>query len=159
MKRSSGGRQISFSREGAGGRPGGEPGGEAGRGERRRRSRRGDNYYSSRRDSSLTSRSRQDSTRELVDFFAYRMQEARDAWSGRVTALQKRWQTAFYRGDWGLRGGSASADRDAALRLTFGLIVRMYAYEDAWDDLRLAAEQDPSVLEAFAPQVCIPGTW
>lgn len=50
-------------------------------------------------------------------------------------------------------GGSASVDRDAALRLTFGLIVRMYAYEDALDDLRLAAEQDPSCLEAFAPQV------
>lgn len=99
-------------------------------------------------------RYRQESTRELVDYFAERMQEARDAWSARVQALQKRWQASFIRGDWGLRGGgSALADRDAALRLTFGLIVRMYAYEDALEDLRLAAEQYPSCLEAFAPQV------
>lgn len=56
------------------------------------------------------------------------------------------------RGDgWGMRGGgSPVADRDAALRLTFGLIVRMYAYTDALKDL---AEQDPGCLEAFAPQV------
>ncbi|CAN0505002.1 unnamed protein product, partial [Laminaria digitata] len=82
------------------------------------------------------------------------MQEARGAWSSRVQALRKRWQASFLRGEWGMRGGgSASVDRDAALRLTFGLIVRMYAYEDALDDLRLAAEQDPSCLEAFAPQV------
>lgn len=47
-------------------------------------------------------------------------------------------------------GGSPAADRDAALRLTFGLIVRMYAYDDALQDL---AEQDPICLEAFAPQV------
>lgn len=106
------------------------------------------------RSSQRRSRERQESTRELVDFFAERMQEARDAWSSRVQALQKRWQASFIRGEWGMRGGgSASVDRDAALRLTFGLIVRMYAYEDALDDLRLAAEQDPSCLEAFAPQV------
>lgn len=100
------------------------------------------------------SRARQESTRELVDYFADRMQEARDAWSARVEALQKRWQASFLRGGWGVRGGgSAWADRDAALRLAFGLIVRMYAYEDALDDLRLAAEQDPLCMEAFAPQV------
>lgn len=99
-------------------------------------------------------RSRQDSTRELVDYFADRMQEARDSWSTRVQALQKRWQASFLRGDWGVRGGrSAAADKDAALRLTFGLIVRMYAYEDTLNDLRIAAAQDPSCLEAFAPQV------
>lgn len=81
-------------------------------------------------------------------------QEARDAWSARVSALQKRWQASFLRGDgWGMRGGgSPAADRDAALRLTFGLIVRMYAYDDALQDL---AEQDPICLEAFAPQVSI----
>ena len=69
-----------------------------------------------------------------------------------MSALQKRWQASFLSGDgWGLRGGgSAAADRDAALRLTFGLIVRMYAYDDALRDL---AEQDPTCLEAFAPQV------
>ncbi|CAM9515425.1 unnamed protein product [Pylaiella littoralis] len=95
--------------------------------------------------------SRQESTRELVDYFAERMQEARDAWSARVSALQKRWQASFMRGDgWGMRGGgNPAADRDAALRLTFGLIVRMYAYKDALQDL---AEQDPACLEAFAPQ-------
>lgn len=79
------------------------------------------------------------------------LQEARDAWSARVSALQKRWQASFMRGDgWGMRGGgNPAADRDAALRLTFGLIVRMYAYKDALQDL---AEQDPACLEAFAPQ-------
>eukprot|EP00903_Cladosiphon_okamuranus_P006349 g6219.t1 len=111
-------------------------------GRRRRRRRRG---------RSRSRSSRQESTRELVDFFADRMQEARDAWSARVRALQKRWQASFLSGDgWGMRGGgSQTADRDAALRLTFGLIVRMYAYDDALQDL---AEQDPICLEAFAPQ-------
>lgn len=98
-------------------------------------------------------RSRQESTTDLVNYFADRMQEARDAWSARFQNLQNRWQASFLRGDWGVRGSSLSADRDAALRLTFGLIVRMYAYEDALDDLRMAAEQNPSCLEAFAPQV------
>ncbi|CAM9978457.1 unnamed protein product, partial [Hapterophycus canaliculatus] len=83
-----------------------------------------------------------------------RAQEARDAWSARVSALQKRWQASFLSGDaWGMRGGgSPAADRDAALRLAFGLIVRMYAYENTLEDLRLAAEEDPVCLEAFAPQ-------
>eukprot|EP00752_Nemacystus_decipiens_P014268 g12689.t1 len=104
-----------------------------------------------RRGRSRSRSSRQESTRELVDFFADRMQEARDAWSERVSTLKKRWQASFLRGDgWGMRGGgSPAADRDAALRLTFGLIVRMYAYDDALQDL---AEQDPICLEAFAPQ-------
>ncbi|CAN0115517.1 unnamed protein product, partial [Ectocarpus sp. 12 AP-2014] len=114
----------------------------------RRRTRR-------RRNRSGSFRHRQESTRELVDYFADRMQEARAAWSARVSALQKRWQASFLSGDgWGMRGGgSPAADRDAALRLTFGLIVRLYAYEDTLEDLRLAAEQDPMCLEAFAPQL------
>lgn len=45
------------------------------------------------------------------------------------------------------------SEKEEALRLTFGLIVRMFAYEDALDDLRLAAQQEPSCLEFFAPQV------
>ncbi|CAM9727285.1 unnamed protein product [Ectocarpus sp. 4 AP-2014] len=108
-----------------------------------------------RRNRSGSFRHRQESTRELVDYFADRMQEARAAWSARVSALQKRWQASFLSGDgWGVRGGgSPAADRDAALRLTFGLIVRLYAYEDTLEDLRLAAEQDPMCLEAFAPQL------
>lgn len=123
-----------------------------------RSGRSGRRWRSSRRSSpsrggQAPSRARQESTRELVDFFAERMQEARDAWSTRVQSLQKLWQTSALRVDWGMRSGNASADRDAAMRLTFGLIVRMYAYEDALDDLKRAAEQDPSCLEAFAPQV------
>ncbi|CAM9982152.1 unnamed protein product, partial [Ectocarpus fasciculatus] len=108
-----------------------------------------------RRNRSGSFRHRQESTLELVDYFADRMQEARAAWSARVSALQKRWQASFLSGDgWGVRGGgSPAADRDAALRLTFGLIVRLYAYEDTLEDLRLAAEQDPMCLEAFAPQL------
>lgn len=105
----------------------------------------------------MPSRARQESTRELVDFFAGRMQEARDAWATRVKALQKRWRASILSGDWGRLGGgrSAQADRDAALRLTFGLIVRMYAYEDALEDLRQAAVEEPSCLEFFVPQVCL----
>lgn len=100
----------------------------------------------------MPSRSRQESTRELVDFFAGRMQEARDAWTARVEALQKRWRASILSGDWGRRDAGLS-DRDSALRITFGLMVRLYAYEDALKDLRRAAEQDPSCLEFFAPQV------
>ncbi|CAN0008237.1 unnamed protein product [Scytosiphon promiscuus] len=134
--KSKGERQRSLSRSAI-------PGGGKRRGRKRRRRKR-----------SRSRSSRQESTRELVDFFAHRMQEARDAWSGRVSALQKRWQASFLSGDaWGMRGGgSPAADRDAALRLTFGLIVRMYAYENTLEDLRLAAEEDPVCLEAFAPQ-------
>lgn len=45
------------------------------------------------------------------------------------------------------------SETEEALRLTFGLIVRLYAYEDALEDLRRAADQEPSCLEFFAPQV------
>lgn len=96
-----------------------------------------------------------------ITIFPPSYQEARAAWSARVSALQKRWQASFLSGDgWGVRGGgSPAADRDAALRLTFGLIVRLYAYEDTLEDMRLAAEQDPMCLEAFAPQVGEGGGW
>lgn len=100
----------------------------------------------------VPSRSRQQSTQELVDFFAGRMQEARGAWTARVEALQKRWRASILRGDWGRRNARLS-DRDEALKMTFGLMVRLYAYEDALNDLRRAAEEEPSCLEFFAPQV------
>lgn len=98
------------------------------------------------------SRGRQESTRELVDYFAARMQQARDAWLSRVEALQRRWRTSILNVDW-LGRGNLLSEKEEALRLTFGLIVRMFAYEDALDDLRLAAQQEPSCLEFFAPQV------
>lgn len=129
--------------EGIGGEEGSAP--RLGTTSRKRKSRRGDFART-------PSRARQQSTRELVDFFAERMQEAQDAWAKRVDALQKRWRTSILSGDWGRRGAGFS-DRDAALRLTFGLITRLYAYEDALEDLRLAAEREPSCLEFFAPQV------
>lgn len=87
-----------------------------------------------------------------MEYFALRMQEARDAWSERVEALQRRWRASIISVDWRRRSNGMS-ETEEALRLTFGLIVRLYAYEDALEDLRRAADQEPSCLEFFAPQV------
>lgn len=115
-----------------------------GRGSRRLRS--------SKRSGRMPSRGRTESTRELVDYFALRMQEARDAWSTRVEALQRRWRASILSVDW-LRRHSPLSEKDEALRLTFGLVVRLYAYEDTFEGLRRAAEEDPRCLEFYAPQV------
>ncbi|CAM9671652.1 unnamed protein product [Choristocarpus tenellus] len=118
--------------------------------------------------------SRQDSSIDIVEHFAWRMEEARETWSFRLDSLLEMWQSSRLRGAigavssggsgqgitrrWGWEAGGA-VGRDRILRVTFGLLVRMYAYEDTLGDLLKVASSEPSCLEFFAPQLATFLVW